>query len=100
MLAPLYVLVIVTDVAAATVFVVTVNVAVVAFAGTVTDAGTVAALVLLLASVTATPPVGAGPVRVTVPVLLVPPVTDEGLTVTEDRAVGLTVSVADLIVPL
>jgi hypothetical protein len=70
-----------------------------AFAATVTDAGTVAALVLLLVSVTTTPPVGAGPVRVTVPVLLAPPVTDEGLTVTDDRAVRLIVRVDDLVVP-
>lgn len=45
----------------------TVKVAEVAPAGTVTDVGTVATAVLLEVSVTTVPPVGAGPVRVTVP---------------------------------
>jgi hypothetical protein len=52
--------------------VVMMNVAVVFPAGTVTPAGTVAAEVLLLASATLTPPNGAGPFRVTVPVTEVP----------------------------
>ena len=47
--------------------VVTVNVAVVALAATVTLAGTWAAPVLLLESVTTAPPAGAGALRVTVP---------------------------------
>jgi len=46
----------------------TVNVAVVAFAGTVTLPVTVATNMLLLESVTMAPPVGAGPLKVTVPV--------------------------------
>src|SRR4051812_44596850 len=46
----------------------TVKLAEVARAGTVTVAGTVAAEVLLLESVTTSPPAGAAPVRVTVPV--------------------------------
>ena len=50
-------------------FVVIVNVAVVAPAGTVTDAGTVAALMLLLVSVTNAPAGGAAFASVTVPVL-------------------------------
>ena len=45
--------------------VVTVNVAVVAPAGTVTDAGTWAAVVRLLVRLTAIPPAGAGALNVT-----------------------------------
>jgi hypothetical protein len=67
----------------ATAFVVTVNVAVVALAATLTLAGTVAAAVLLLLSFTTTPPVGAAPLSVTVPVDEVPPVTPVGLKLTE-----------------
>ena len=74
---------IVTDVLLATGLVLAVNVAVVAFAATVTLPGTVAAPVLLLLSVTTAPPVGAGPLRVTVPVDELPPVTDAGLRLTE-----------------
>ena len=100
MLAPLYAPVIVTDVDAVTDFVEMVNDAVVAFAGTATEAGTVATPALLLASVTTTPAEGAGPVSVTLPVLVVPPFTVDGLTATEDSAVGLTVRAAVLPVPL
>lgn len=46
----------------------------------VTEAGTVAALVLLEVSVTVTPPAGACPVRVTVPEADVPPITEVGVT--------------------
>jgi len=42
------------------------------------------AAALSLASVTVNPAVGAGPVRVTVPADEAPPVTEVGLTVTED----------------
>ena len=59
----------------------TVKVAVVEPAATVTDAGTVA-LLEPDARVTVTPPVGAATVRVTVPVELLPPVTEVGLSVT------------------
>ena len=51
----------------ATVLVVIVNMAVVALATTVTLAGTCAAAVLLLVRVTIAPPLGADPLRVTVP---------------------------------
>ena len=73
--------VIVTAVTAVTVVVVTLNVAVVDPAATVTLAGTVAAA-LLDASVTTIPPTGAADVNVTVPVLAVPPVTDVGFNAT------------------
>jgi len=59
-----------------------VNVAVVAPAGTVTDAGTWTAPVLLDVNVTTAPPVGAGLSRVTVPVEDVPAGTVAGLTLT------------------
>src|SRR5256885_16411454 len=64
----------VTGVDVVTALVVTVNVALLAPAATVTLAGTVAVDVLLL-RVTAAPPVGAGPLSVTVPVEGDPPVT-------------------------
>ncbi len=56
------------------------KVAVVAPAATVTEAGTVAALMLLLVSVHHRPPAGAACVSVTVPVLPAPPVTAAGFT--------------------
>ena len=73
--------------------VVTVNVAVVAPATTVTDAGTVA-LALLLERVTLRPPVGAAPLMVTVPVEELPPTTEVGLRTTPETAGGVMVSVA------
>ena len=80
-------------------FAVTVNVAVVAPAATVTVAGTVAAA-LLDASVTTAPPAGAAAVNVTVPVTVLPAVTDAALSVSVDNAgpvaAGFTVSVAVL----
>jgi len=71
-----------------------VNVAVVAFAATVTLAGTWAAAVLLLDSVTTAPPDGAGPVNVTVPVDGVPPITEAGPMLTVLRVAAVTVKVA------
>jgi len=60
------------------------NVAVLAPPATVTPAGTIAAA-LLLARVTAAPPVGATASRVTVPVEAPPPTTLVGATETEER---------------
>ena len=84
---------IVTAVVAATGLVVAVNVAVVAPAATVTDAGTWAAAVLLEVNVTTAPPVGAGPLSVTVPVEEVPPGTVAGLTLTLPSAAADAVTV-------
>lgn len=86
--------VMVTLVVFATPLLVTVKDAVVAPARTVTLAGTCAAAVLPLLSVTTDPPVGAAAFRVTVPVELLPPVTEVGLKDTADTEGGLTVSVA------
>ena len=91
--------VIVTEVFAATGLVVTVKVAVVAFAGTVTLAGTFAAAVLLLDSVTTAPPDGAGPVNVRVPVDEDPPIIEVGLKLTALRVAAVTVKLAVLVTP-
>jgi hypothetical protein len=76
---------------APTAVVVTVNVADVEPAITVTEAGTVA-LLMLEASATAAPPVGAGPLKVTVPVDELPPITDVGLSLTPIRPAGVMLS--------
>jgi hypothetical protein len=93
---------IVTEVETRTTEVLKVNVALVAPAGTVTLEGTLAAP-LLLASTTCTPPVGAGPLSVTVPVDdCTPPITLVGFRVSEEMVGsggGVTVSVADLLTP-
>jgi hypothetical protein len=89
---PLYVPEMLTEVVVPTATVVTVNVALVAPAATVTFAGTVATDVLLLESVTTAPPVGAALFSVTVPVEVAPPVTDAGLTLSEEIAGGFTVT--------
>lgn len=60
----------------------------------VTVAGTVA-VELLDVSATAVPPVGAGPLKVTVPVEVEPPVTVVGERVKDTRAAGVIVRVAD-----
>jgi hypothetical protein len=76
---------------------VTVKVAEVAFEGTVTLGGTVAAEELPLDNVTTVPAEGGNPLRVTVPVeLAAPPTTLVGFNVKDARAVaaGFTVSVA------
>ena len=85
--------------------VLTVKVALVAPAGTITLEGTLAAAVLLLESVTCAPPAGAGALSVTVPVEdCAPPITLVGFRVNEERegaggGAGVTVSVADLLTP-
>jgi hypothetical protein len=84
----------VTFVAVATATVVAVNVVEVLPPGTVTVPGTWATAVLLLESATTEPPVGAGPFNLTVPVELLPPVTDVGLSETVDTTGGFTVRVA------
>jgi hypothetical protein len=92
----------VTDVEAATLAVLTVNVAPVAPAATVTLAETVAAAMLPLEREMAAPPLGAGPLSVTVPVEGDPPVTLVGLSVSEEtvgRGCGSTVSEAVLVAP-
>ena len=73
----------VTGVDAVTALVLTVNVALLAPAATVTLAGTVAVDVLLERE-TAAPPVSAGPLSVTVPVDADPPVTLVGFSAIEE----------------
>jgi hypothetical protein len=90
----LKVAVIVTGVFVATPTVVAVKVAVVAPAATVTDAGTWATAVLLEVRVTAAPPVGAGPLRVTVPVEDMPPTTEVGTKPSVRRTGRVTVRIA------
>src|SRR5258708_24532466 len=86
-----------TVVDAATALVLTVNVALVAPAATVTLDGTLAAAVLLLDSATAAPPDGAAPLSVTVPVEdCVPPTPLVGCTVNERSAgAGVGAGVTD-----
>jgi hypothetical protein len=76
--------VITAGVLAVTDVVVIANVADVAPAASVTDAGTTAATELLV-SVTTTPPAGAGEPSVTVPVAAVPPLTLTGFTLIVDN---------------
>lgn len=86
-----------------TTLVVTVNVAEVLPAATVTLVGTVATGVLLLDRVTTAPPAGAAPLRVTVPVDGLPPVTLLGFSDTDDADTvtgAVTVRVALRVVPL
>lgn len=90
---------IVTLVFNATGLVVTVKIPEFAPAGTVTLAGTEAAVVLLLDNVTMAPAAGAGPFKVTVPADDVAPITEEGLRVTEVRVAAVTVRVAVLVTP-
>ena len=93
-----------TGVDTATALVVTVKVALMAPAGTVTPLdGTLAAAILLLESVTWAPPAGAGPLSVTVPVEdCAPPTTLVGFSVSDERGggvEGVTVSAAVLLTP-
>lgn len=83
-----------------TLFVVTVKVAVVEPAATVTLVGTVATEVAVLERVTLAPPVGARPLSVTTPVDGVPPRTAVGLSESALRLGVLTVSEADRVLLL
>jgi len=76
---------IVTTVDALTAVVVTLNVALFAPAATVTVAGTLTIIVLLLESVTLAPPAGAAAVSVAVPCAAFPPTTLVGLSVMLDN---------------
>ena len=93
---------IVTDVAVVTAVVAIGKFAVSAPAATVTLAGTLATVALLLDSVTTAALAGAA-VKVTVPVLALPPVTLVGLTVNKDKldaaGGGLTVNTAVRVTP-
>jgi hypothetical protein len=79
-----------------TALVVTLKVAVVLPATTVTEVGTVAEAVLL-DNATDTPPEGAAPLKVTVPVDDVPPVTLVGLSETEESDTGTGVIVSEAV---
>ncbi len=84
---------IITEASAATRLVVTVKLAVVCPAGTVTVAGTWAAAVLLDDRLTKAPPAGAGRSSVTVPVEELPPRTLAGDTPTEVKTATGAVTV-------
>ena len=87
---------------AVTLLVLTVNVALLAPAATVTLAGTIAAAVLSLIRETAAPPAEAGPLRVTVPVEGDPPVTLIGLSAIAESVAepcGATLSEAVMVTP-
>src|SRR6266436_8168338 len=94
----------VIEVEAVTARVVTVKAALVAPAGMVTLAGTVAAVVSLLERETMAPAVGAGPLSVALPVEGDPPLTLVGFSVSEvrvgpDGGCGVTMSEAVLVTP-
>lgn len=91
MFTPLRVAVIVAIVLLATDAVAAVNVAFDVPSATFTDAGTVA-VELLEDNVTDVPPVGAGPLKVTVPVDGLPPTTDIGFRLSTVNAGGVIVS--------
>lgn len=84
---------------AATESVVTVKVPDFAPAGRMSEAGTVAAVVFELVSVTVAPAGGAAPVSVTVAVEGLPPVTLVGLSATDVSAATPTVRMADFVTP-
>jgi hypothetical protein len=81
-------------------FVVTVKVAAVVPAAMVTLDGTVATVVLLLVSWTVIPVGGAAPLRVTVPVDELPPMTFDGFNFNEDNVGRVIVNVAVFVTPL
>ena len=88
-----------TGVLAPTGLVVTVKVAVVLPATTVTLPGTCATVILSLVSATTVPPAGAALLNTTVPVDEFPPRTLVGFSVTEPSVVGVTVKPADWVAP-
>jgi hypothetical protein len=89
-----------TLVVAVTVFVTRVNVALVLPANTVTDAGIEATAEFPLVTASATVVfTGAAPLNVTVPVLLAPPTTADGLNANDAGVFGLTVKLPDALPP-
>ena len=94
---PLKTAVRVTDVLPVTVVDVTVKVTLVAPAGTVTVTGTPATVELAL-RLTTSPPAGAGPLSVTVPVEVVPPTNVLGDTLIDDSLVAAMIRVLDCVV--
>ena len=92
---PLYDPEMVTEVDVDTGFVLTVKLALVAPAATVTLDGTLATLVLLLDRLTTAPPLGAAALSVTVPVDELPPVTLDGLSVSDVKG-GLSPTSAQI----
>jgi hypothetical protein len=74
-----------------------VNVALVEPAGTVTVGGTVTEVIPAPSETTA-PPVGAGPVRVTVPVVLFPPTTVLGFSVRVDGVTKVPLGLSTMVV--
>ena len=97
---PAYVAEIDDEALAVTTTVVMVNLALLAPAATVTLAGTVATAVLVLARLTTTPPVGALPVSVAVPLTAFPPAVLVGLSVSDDKTGGTTVRSRKELTPL
>jgi len=96
---PRYDAVIVTTVFLFTAVVEIVNVAEREPAGTVTLAGRLACIGLVLASITTAPLSGAGPLRVTVPTELAPSETVEGLSVNDANSPGCTDKLAVFVIP-
>jgi len=84
--APLYAAEIVTVVGAATELMATLKVTLVDPSAMVTESGTLATAGLLLDNDMTAPPVGAGPLSVTVAVEELPPVTLDGSRLKEERA--------------
>ena len=95
---PLKVAVIVELAVVVTAPAVIVNVALVALAATTTVEGTCAAAVLELVRLTVAPPVGAGPLSVTVPCELAPPTTTVGFSVTEDTNTPFEIATPTVVV--
>jgi hypothetical protein len=76
-------------------FVVTVNVTLEDPAGTLTDAGTVAADGVSDETFMLAPPAGAAALRLTVPCADVPPITLDGLIVMDDKAITTVLGTTD-----